>query len=439
MSEFQELIKKFDKCRDYVRDFYIYGFKSRNDFTGKSTRTYDDERRRIVDWLGEIVCEDISDATSEKNLSLQISANLLGTNPLYKVWQTKSFTDNDAILYFHLLELAEDKHTVDELTDELGERFGLIFDSQIVRRKCKELAEEGIFLEIKEGRALYYVRNITFNEMLQDNEELKNLYDDPERLFDAICFFHLWYSFGFAGYTIMENENVSNDIFRVKHSFASFCLDDEVLYRIMEGIRIGAKMKLITAPNLKRDLESENVGIPIKIFFSSRTGRRFVVIYDADRYKRFSAIRLDQVKDVTIIKPDKDQPAYDIEKIRGSLDKNLGYMWNVSFASDIRGSHYQKVEMKLHIDERREKYIINRIHKEGKTGTLTKIADNTYMYEIVVFDAGEMMPWLRTFIGRIEDIRFFFVDQEMEKLKEVPKLRDTFIYDIEKLYRMYDI
>ena len=198
-------------------------------------------------------------------------------------------------------------------------------------------------------------------------------------------------------------------------------------------------MKLITAPNLKRDLESENVGIPIKIFFSSRTGRRFVVIYDADRYKRFSAIRLDQVKDVTIIKPDKDQPAYDIEKIRGSLDKNLGYMWNVSFSSDIRGSHYQKVEMKLHIDERREKYIINRIHKEGKTGTLTKIADNTYMYEIVVFDAREMMPWLRTFIGRIEDIRFFFVDQEMEKLKEVPKLRYTFIYDIEKLYRMYDI
>ena len=57
-----------------------------------------------------------------------------------------------------------------------------------------------------------------------------------------------------------------------------------------------------------------------RIFFSSRTGRRFVVIYDADRYKRFSAIRLDQVKDVTIIKPDKDQPAYDIEKMALNYD-----------------------------------------------------------------------------------------------------------------------
>ena len=55
MSEFQEVIKNFDKCRDYIRDFFVYGFKSRKDFTGKSARTYDDERRRITDWLGDIV------------------------------------------------------------------------------------------------------------------------------------------------------------------------------------------------------------------------------------------------------------------------------------------------------------------------------------------------------------------------------------------------
>ena len=105
MSEFQELIKNFDKCRDYIRDFFVYGFKSRKDFTGKSARTYDDERRRITDWLGDIVHEDISDATSEKNLSLQVTPNLLATNPLYRVWQTRSFTDNDVRLFFRLPEM----------------------------------------------------------------------------------------------------------------------------------------------------------------------------------------------------------------------------------------------------------------------------------------------------------------------------------------------
>ena len=55
MSDFQELIKNIDKCRDYVRDFFVYGFKSRSDFPGKSARTYDDERRRIVSWLPDYV------------------------------------------------------------------------------------------------------------------------------------------------------------------------------------------------------------------------------------------------------------------------------------------------------------------------------------------------------------------------------------------------
>ena len=53
MSEFQELIKNFDKIRDYMRQFYVYGFKVRSDFDAKSARTYDNERRRVESWLGE--------------------------------------------------------------------------------------------------------------------------------------------------------------------------------------------------------------------------------------------------------------------------------------------------------------------------------------------------------------------------------------------------
>ena len=33
MAEFQELIKNFDRIRDYMRQFYIYGFKVRGDST----------------------------------------------------------------------------------------------------------------------------------------------------------------------------------------------------------------------------------------------------------------------------------------------------------------------------------------------------------------------------------------------------------------------
>lgn len=32
---YSELIKNFNKIRDYMRDFYVYGFKSRDDYTKK--------------------------------------------------------------------------------------------------------------------------------------------------------------------------------------------------------------------------------------------------------------------------------------------------------------------------------------------------------------------------------------------------------------------
>ena len=53
MSSYSELIKNFEKIRAYMRDFYVYGFKSRDDYQKKSARSYDDERRRLESWLGE--------------------------------------------------------------------------------------------------------------------------------------------------------------------------------------------------------------------------------------------------------------------------------------------------------------------------------------------------------------------------------------------------
>ena len=55
MSEYSELVKNYNKIREYLRDFYIYGFRSRDSFVLKSSgRSYDNERRRIESYLGEI-------------------------------------------------------------------------------------------------------------------------------------------------------------------------------------------------------------------------------------------------------------------------------------------------------------------------------------------------------------------------------------------------
>lgn len=50
---YSELIKNFEKVRAYMREFYVYGFKSRTEYDAKSARSYDDERRRLESWLGD--------------------------------------------------------------------------------------------------------------------------------------------------------------------------------------------------------------------------------------------------------------------------------------------------------------------------------------------------------------------------------------------------
>jgi hypothetical protein len=60
--------------------------------------------------------------------------------------------------------------------------------------------------------------------------------------------------------------------------------------------------------------------------------------------------------------------------------------------------------MTLAIDERSEKYIIQRLSREGRHGVISKVSDNIYEYYIETNDTLEMIPWIRTFIGRIIDI-----------------------------------
>lgn len=142
MSDFQELIGSFPKTREYVRDFFVYGFKTRNDFKDKSPRTYDNERRRLESWLAPYVRKDY--AADGSNLSLAIDSSLLDTNPLFQVWKTKSFTDNDIVLHFLILDLLRDgrKMTAEEITDGLLAGYEVLFDIQLVRRKCNTYVKE---------------------------------------------------------------------------------------------------------------------------------------------------------------------------------------------------------------------------------------------------------------------------------------------------------
>ena len=156
MAVYSELIKNFEKIREYVRDFYIFGFHTRESFDAKSKRTYDNERRRIEKLAFRPRSHSLEG--HKKKVSVQVDSGNIFQNPLYQCYRSKTFTDNDIRLHFILMDALEDNAmSVSEIADYILQTTAYI-DVQIIRIKLKEYVKEGLVSEVKSGRNILYTK-----------------------------------------------------------------------------------------------------------------------------------------------------------------------------------------------------------------------------------------------------------------------------------------
>jgi DNA-binding transcriptional ArsR family regulator len=434
MAQFQELIKNFDRIRDYMRQFYVYGFKVRGDFTEKSARTYDNERRRIESWLADYIS---SDYTSKgKQISISADSRSISSNPLYNAWKSKSFTDKDLLLHFFILhylaqnrvtekepELILTEHgvsasvsrsgmTAGELADRISADFGCSFDGQTVRLKLKEYENLGILSSEKYQKSVYYQLS---QPAPFEKPEFKALY---ERLLMAVSFFSETAPFGFIGNTILEREYRHSSCFCFKHYFMVHTLEDGVLYPILQAIRQGGCLEFENHSQRSGKITFIQ-GFPLQIFASTKTGRRYACIY-AVKERRFLNLRLDCIASVRKLREDLDEAAF----FRSLLDKNRALCFGVSFGH--KTVRTEEICIKLFVDEEQEEHILERLYREGKGGEILRIRKNEYLYSSVFFDVNEMLSWVKSFTGRIMDIQS---SSESSVLKVVS--------DWKSMYRMY--
>ncbi|MCL2797154.1 MAG: WYL domain-containing protein [Firmicutes bacterium] len=390
MAEFSELIKNFDKIRDFMRDFYIYGFKSRDDFSVKSARTYDNEKRRCESYLGASMKWAYS--RGAKVSFVAADCGKLAANPLYAAWKSKSFTNNDIMLHFYILDaVRENDKSAEELTEEITAKSGTMFDLQTVRLKCNEYFEEGILTRAKKGKAYRY--RMAGSPVLLSDEIL-----------DAVKFFQGGV-LGIIGSYILDGALVSNDLFRFKHHYIAHTLEDGVLSDILTAMREHRYIK-ISRVGTKSGLAAENRVCPVKIISSLGSGRRYLCAY-VQGSRRFTTYRLDAIKSVKFL-----EPAENYGELGAAFTRNIKKVWGVSFDGGDRNENFS---LTLHIDEAGEQHIIRRIKREGRGGTLERVGENTFKFTHEVFDANEASPWIKTFIGRIVD--FEAADWLKRKLK----------------------
>ena len=415
---YSELIKNFNGIRDYIRSFYVYGFYHRNDYRQKSARSYDNERRRVESWFGDYMT--FGQDNEGRRFYISVDSRAIQENPLYRAFRTKSFTDKDIMLHFHILDILTPNHeySVNDILDELSERLEeKLPEESTIRKKLAEYVKIGLLTRKKNGKENFY-------RLSENNINL-------ESWTSALAFFSEIAPLGIIGSFINSERQ---GIFYFKHHYILNALDSEILCDLFMAINEKRIVKLIT--------KKLNVKVlPLKIYVGTQTGRQYLLAWSLE-ITRFYFYRLDLIENVEIHEKFTEIPEFQrfmlsniiknheafteiltqaeipedhkfllnnntenqeafTEILEQKISEFTSHVWGVSGGIN---NELTSINFTVYVDDG-EEHIIQRLEREKRCGTIEKVDANHWRFSAEVFDALEMLPFLRTFIGRITDLQ----------------------------------
>lgn len=435
---YSELIKKLDTLRNYIRSFYIYGFKRREQFFGKSGRTYDDEKRRLENYLDGYMTFRTDE--NGKVTFLSIDSRHTKHNPLYKIFKAKSFTSMDITLHFLLMDILcnEEKKSLNQILDEISDFYLDSFSSDVMpeestlRKKLKEYEGLGLIGTEKDGKSmLYFRKSVT----------------DLTGLEDAIAFFSEVSPCGVVGSFLYDKLSVEaqkqSEFFQFKHHYITSSIESDFVEKTLQAIR-EHRYLIIEQKRKENDRTFKNEVIPLMIYQSTQGGRMYMMAYRPNG-KYFLALRFDY-----IVAMETGGVYAGFEQKRCEFEKLRNHIWGVALKQNkdrtkqkifselpINGKQIGRLSKKhndestVHVTfrihfEDTEKFIYHRLEREKRWGTVTLLDENNAQFDVDVFDPQEVIPWARSFICRIT---YFDCSEKI--------IARRFYDDIRKMNRLY--
>jgi predicted DNA-binding transcriptional regulator YafY len=194
-------------------------------------------------------------------------------------------------------------------------------------------------------------------------------------------------------------------------------MESEVLCDLLRAIEERSRAELRVFSSGREKPFSRTV-FPLKIYISVQNARRYLLAYDY-RFKKTVFHRLDSIRDVTMKEYEPD-----FEKYRSNAEGFKKTLWGVAVS---KKDALYRVEMDIRV-EHGEEYILERLKREKRNGKIETLNENTYCFTAEVRDAAELLPWIRTFIGRI--VGFRSDNEYAEK---------TFRDDLKTMEQMYGV
>ena len=114
--------------------------------------------------------------------------------------------------------------------------------------------------------------------------------------------------------------------------------------------------------------------------------------------------------------------------LRAELDSMEPHMWGVSTRRGRWGENrFEHVEFTVRV-ETGEEYILRRMERERRVGRVEQVDATHYRFVADVYDTREVVPWIRTFLGRITQLNF-----------SNRSIENAFKDDVAALYSLYGI
>lgn len=417
---YSELIKNFDNIRGYMRDFFLYGFKTREEYDRKSARSYDNERRRIQSYLGHLIS--FRQTPSGKNAFISLEGRSVTHNPLYQAFKAKSFTNKDITLHFLLLDiLSGNSYSLKDILRIMDTEYltafqnPISFDESTLRKKLKEYEELGIVVSEKSGRTVTY--RLSENEIcLAEYKEAIRFFteESPLGVIGSYLEDHMQPDAEKAylsgrndengkclsgrndenGKCLSDKNDCAGEYLTFKNHYIMNAYDAEITELILQGIHEKRLLEITSFSRGDAGVKQQTV-IPYKLYVSTQGGRNYLFCMDVDNLRPYS-LRVDYIQ-----KGKAGEVCADYDRLLKVCERAGEHMWGVSCAKYRR---YEHIEMDIYVGTD-EAFIVRRLEREKRCGTVSKVDEETYRFSADVLDAYEMMPWIRTFFGRIKAIR----------------------------------
>ncbi len=385
-KNFNISITSYEKLRNYLRYFFIYGCYSREDFDDIkyfSSRKYDEELRRIREVLGDEYLKEINKGR-EKYVRLDYSYYDTVENYLVETYLIRNYTHLSLSIFFnsYIAIWENEELTLDEINEIIEGKISIERDFRsTTRRILEDMVSKGIIDKNRISNRVLYIRKEDIFKEISD--------DEMEKLYFAVCYFsQVQYPFSVGRYLkdsiyryIKYMRNIDNigNLFLFKYSNFQQAIDEDIIWKLEHIMRNRNKvcLKYLKDNNKFKKI----VGVPLKIIWDNNYGKWYVKVI-TDENELFIL----RVQDIMEIKELKDKISD--EELKQFLNK----------LNNIENKNVEEVKILFQVESfNKRNFLIDKVRRANIRGEIELIDDYSFVYEIYIKDWKRLKPWILSF------------------------------------------